>query len=93
MDLCGSIFLDEAFQEYLSVRMGKDKLRKLPQRTYRELIRTWENNVKRQYHKDTPEVTINLPHEVAKAIKSLRNMVKRKNGNKQLTGDLMRLSS
>ncbi|ORY19152.1 hypothetical protein BCR34DRAFT_609778 [Clohesyomyces aquaticus] len=92
-DLCGSIFLDQGFQKHIEGMIGTGKLAKMPQLTRRTLMSMWENNMKRQFSKTTSEIVGLLPHEVAKAIKSPINRIKRGNATKQLRGDNMRFCS
>lgn len=45
-DLCGSIYLDQRFEEYMRSRIGHDIINKLKPKLRTEMMRTWEEKVK-----------------------------------------------
>lgn len=72
---------------------GKDKLSKLPEEAQHELMKKWEQNIKTQFDTDTSEISITIPHELAKAIRNPLKLFKKGNGREQINRDTMRFSS
>lgn len=100
MELRGSIFLDEGFVELMEGLLGKDKLSKLRPSTYDELMKIWELKMKRQFHTDNAQINAQMPHHVAKAIRSpskIRRMRGKEIGSRSegrlLNGDCIHFSS
>jgi hypothetical protein len=61
--LCGSIFLDDRFEQYIRRVLGNDAIDGMKARSKSEMMRTWEEKVKMRFGNttDTESCEVNVP--------------------------------
>jgi hypothetical protein len=59
-DLCGSIFLDAAFENYVKLTVGEPQYEKLREKAKKKMIKEFENTVKRSYTGEDKEYSVKL---------------------------------
>jgi len=62
-ELCGSVFVDQCFEQYIRRRLGDTKINNMRPRAKNEMMSSWERNVKFKFGNETgPEgFEVNVP--------------------------------
>jgi hypothetical protein len=59
-DLCGSVFLDQAFEKYIQTVVGEQQYAGLRDRAKKKMLKEFENIVKRSYTGEDKEYSVDL---------------------------------
>ncbi|KAJ4993517.1 Hsp70 family chaperone [Stagonosporopsis vannaccii] len=60
-DLCGSVYLDQAFEKYIKTIVGEDQWQDLRPKSKQKMMSEFETSVKRCYTGDEQEYSVDLP--------------------------------
>lgn len=59
--LCGSVFLDQAFEKYIRTIVGEPQWQNLKAKSKIRMLKDWESAIKRCYSGDNTSYTVELP--------------------------------
>jgi hypothetical protein len=58
--LCGSVFLDQAFEKYIRTIVGEPQWQSLKAKSKLRMLKDWESAIKRCYSGDNTSYTVEL---------------------------------
>ncbi|KAJ4398854.1 hypothetical protein N0V91_009905 [Didymella pomorum] len=59
-DLCGSVYLDQAFERYIRLIVGESQWKQLKPKSKQKMMLDFENSIKRSYAGDDKQFTVDL---------------------------------